>query len=211
MKSDVCRTRVLHPYPGLGWSEVRAAAVEFAEHGWPVLPGTFRLQGHDGWLGKRGGTAGLEPVARSWGASATTDGDEALDVWTRRPFSVLLLCGLGIDVLEIPAAAGPAAQHYLNEAEQLGPIALATARNWLLFVRGSAALRADLAERGHIQHRGVGDWAPLPPTMDGPLPYRWRVTPASVNWRLPSSDDVQQVLDDHLLDLVPRQLAASAP
>lgn len=31
--------------PEPGWSEFREAAVEYVEHGWPVQPGTYQIDG----------------------------------------------------------------------------------------------------------------------------------------------------------------------
>ncbi len=58
--------------PGLAWTKIRAAAVDLADHGWPILPGTYQLAEHGAWLGKPG-AAGLEPAAALWQLATTTD------------------------------------------------------------------------------------------------------------------------------------------
>ncbi|MGH3625123.1 MAG: bifunctional DNA primase/polymerase, partial [Sciscionella sp.] len=125
--------RILHPFPGMRWTEIRTAAMDLAEHGWPVLTGTYQLAEHSGWLGKPG-AMGLEPVADLWTMAATTDPTVALEWWTRRPYSVLLACGNRVDALEIPATHGECALGHLRASGHLGPIAVTPFGTWLLFV-----------------------------------------------------------------------------
>lgn len=195
---DVDRSvRVLHPIPGLAWTETREAAVEFAKHGWPVLPGTYQLAKHAGWLGKRD-AVGLEPVAGFWQLSAIADPTIAVEVWTQRPYSVLLACGSAVDVLEVPTAHGESAQSALEALGCLGPIAVTPFGTWLLLVRCGGDLKTELADRMRLH--GPGCWVPLPPTSRSGVPYRWRVTPAMTGWALPDLAAVQGAL----IDSVPR-------
>lgn len=183
--------RVLHPFPGLAWTEIREAAVECARHGWPVLAGTYQLAEHAGWLGKRE-AAGLEPVADFWQLASTTDPAVAMERWTQRPYSVLLACGNIVDALEVPAAHGEHAHQALAERGQLGPIAVTPFGTWLLFVRCGGELKPDLAERTRLH--GPGCWVPLPPTTRAAVSYRWRVAPAESGWTLPDPAIVQRVM-----------------
>jgi hypothetical protein len=194
MTDDGGGLRVLHPYPGMAWTEVRAAAVDFAEHGWSVLPGTFTLDGHDGWLGKKSGSVGMEPISDSWTTEATTDTDTVLDMWTRRPYSILLLCGNGVDVLQVPETYVQRGIDQLRRSQQLGPIASTPFGTSLLFVKAGTFIKPEVATEFHGRLLGSGSWVALPPTTHGPLPYRWRISPASVNWVLPSGSGVQQAI-----------------
>ena len=179
--------------PGLAWAETRGAAVDMAQHGWPVLPGTYRLAEHGAWLG-RSGAAGLEPVAALWPLATTTNPDVALEWWTRRPYSVLLACGTGVDGVEVPAAHGQRALGQLSPTQR-GPVAVTPFGSWLFFVRSDdEPLRPELAANAHAQLHASGAWLPIPPTARDGLPYRWRVPPASVGWALPASAEVQRVL-----------------
>lgn len=193
MTDNHAAARILHPYPGLAWTEIRAAAVELAERGWPVLTGTYQLAPHAGWLGKPGAT-GLEPVAESWTTAATTDPAIALEWWTRRPYSVLLACGTGIDALEVPASHADVALAGLRSAGHLGPIAVTPFGTWLLFIRSDCPLIPELARRTQALLHASGGWVPLPPTMRAQRPYRWRMSPTAVGWSLPHSMSVQQAL-----------------
>lgn len=179
--------------PGLAWTEIRAAAVELAGHGWPVLPGTYQLVEHGSWLGKAG-AGGLEPAAALWQQAATTNPDVALDWWTRRPYSVLLVCGIAVSAVEVPATHGQRALPQLSPSER-GPVAITPFGSWLFFVRSDGEpLRPELAANAHAHLHAVGTWLPLPPTAREGLPYRWAVPPSAVSWVLPTSTDVQQDL-----------------
>ncbi|TKG59634.1 hypothetical protein FCN18_36625 [Prauserella endophytica] len=177
----------------MAWAETRAAAVDLARHGWPVLPGTYQLAEHGTWLG-RSGAAGLEPVAALWQLATTTNPDVAMEWWTRRPYSVLLACGGGVDGVEVPAVHGQRALGQLSPAWR-GPVAVTPFGSWLFFVRSDdEGLRPELAANAHAQLYASGAWLPIPPTARDGLPYRWQVPPDTVGWALPASAEVQRVL-----------------
>ncbi|MGH4014755.1 MAG: hypothetical protein ACRDSL_12680 [Pseudonocardiaceae bacterium] len=89
----------------------------------------------------------------------------ALELWTRRPYSVLLARGNGVNAVEVPATHGQRALAQLA-----------------------------LSERGPVAATPFGAWLPVPPTARDGLPYRWQVPPSGVGWVLPASADVQRVL-----------------
>jgi hypothetical protein len=179
--------------PGLAWTEIRTAAVDLARHGWPVLPGTYQLAEHGGWLGKAG-AVGLEPAAAMWQLTTTTNPDVAMERWTRRPYSVLLACGAVVAAVEVPATHGQRALAQLSPHER-GPVAATPFGSWLFFVRGGdEPLRPELAAHAHAQLHAGGAWLPLPPTVREGIPYRWQLPPSGVGWVLPVSIDVQRVL-----------------
>lgn len=181
--------------PGLMWTETRAAAVDLARNGWPVLPGTYQLSEREAWLGKSG-AVGLEPTAALWQRATTTDPDVALEWWTRRPYSVLLACGAAVSAVEVPTRHGQRALTQLSPPER-GPVAATPFGSWLFFVRGddeSLPLRPELAAHAHAQLHAGGAWLPLPPTARGGLPYRWKIPPSVADWTLPAAADVQRVL-----------------
>lgn len=185
--------RMLPAIPGLSWTEIRSAAVGFAERGWPILPGTYQVAEHAGWLGKPR-AMGLEPVADLWSAASTSDPATALDWWTRRPYSVLLLCGGEVDAVEVPLNHGKRALQVLRSREQLGPIAVTPFHTALIFVTTGQALREEFGTISQIRLHASGDWVPLPPTTREGIQYRWRVFPSDVGWRVAESLAVQQAL-----------------
>jgi hypothetical protein len=179
--------------PGLSWAETRAVAVELAQHGWPVLPGTYQLAEHGAWLG-RPGAAGLGPAAPLWQLATTTNPDVAMEWWTRRPYSVLLACGTGVNGIEVPATHGQRVLAQLSPPQR-GPVAVTPFGSWLYFVRSDdEPLCPELAANAHAQLHASGAWLPMPPTARDGLPYRWRVSPDAVGWTLPTSTKVQRVL-----------------
>lgn len=179
--------------PGLAWTEIRQAAVDCAARGWPVLPGTYQLAEHAGWLGKPG-AVGLEPVAELWPLAATLDPDRAMDWWTRRPYSVLLACGTSVSAIEVPAVHGRRALAHAA-GQEAGPVAATPFGSWLFFMRSDdGPLRPELADPARAQLHDDGTWLPLPPSAREGRPYRWRVSPSSVRWTLPTSTEVQRAL-----------------
>ena len=81
-------------------AELRAAAMSLAGHGWPVLPATYAEGGS--WQG-RAKAAGLLPVEPDWATSWTVRPAEVAHVWASEPFGVLVACGHGVGLIELPA------------------------------------------------------------------------------------------------------------
>ncbi|WP_373289927.1 bifunctional DNA primase/polymerase [Saccharopolyspora thermophila] len=181
MKNSELQCRLLHPLPGeTSWAQLRDEAAVFAEHGWPVHPGTFQIGGKSNWLG-RPDTYRLEPVAASWEKVATTDSSVAARWWSRRPYSLLLACGRLVDAFEVHGDLGRLALELLGERGVVCPAAQTPAGTWLFFAgrRGVSG-----TETSRVRHHGVGAWVPLPPTAAGGFAYEWRVSPHSVGWHL---------------------------
>lgn len=184
-------TPLLRGIPALAWIQIRAAAVELARHGWPVLPGTYQLATDGAWLGKAG-AVGLEPAADVWQPATTTDPDMAMDWWKRRPYSILLACRTQVNAVDLPAEHGQCALAYLPRTGR-GPVAATPFDSWLFFVRSDdEPLRTDLTTRLHTLVHTSGTWLSLPPTAREGVTYRWLVAPSSVDWALPTSAGVQR-------------------
>lgn len=80
---------------GVVWTDVRDAAVSAVRRGWPVVPGTCRPD--------EMGFPELGPLEDTWDIVRVTDPKQAEETWTRlRKVGVLLVCGRGIDALEVP-------------------------------------------------------------------------------------------------------------
>lgn len=142
---------------GVPWTLVRDAAVGAVRRGWPVAPGVYRMDAL--------GFPELVPLEDTGDLTPIADPEHAQEIWTRlRPPGVLLVCGQGIDALEVPPWVSerlPAlAEHGLRV-----PIATTVAPyRWLLLVAtGSRRLRPELAAAAVLLH-STGEWAALPPT-----------------------------------------------
>jgi hypothetical protein len=155
--------------------ELLSMALAYATHGWPILPGTYRLPPAPSWRGRRG-ARGLEPITDDLGM-ASTDPVQVAAWWACQPYSVLLATGRGVDALELAGDPGAVAVDALRDAGLRGPAALTPAGGVLLLVASGA--RAGGPARWH----GPGSWLPLPPTEG----HRWRVAPDQVGWRLPDA------------------------
>ena len=160
------------------------AALWYATHGWPVLPGA-ELTTHAGratcTCGNRECAApGAHPQTGALG-QASTDASVVYWMWTLRPYAPIVLpTGSRFDVLEVPAAAGGRALHRLRGCGlPVGPVAADQDRYYFLV---TPQYRGDFDERVtqlgipelHLGYQGAGGWVILPPSKLAPsrLPRR---------------------------------------
>jgi hypothetical protein len=129
-----------------------AAALEYAEMGWPVCPGAHPSRGLDGTpepgracsCDRVGCPApGAHPVSPTWQMQATVDGETIRQWWEARPeANVILVTGRVFDVLDVPAVVGATALSAMAAAGvPTGPVAVQGADRMLFFVatRGAPA------------------------------------------------------------------------
>ncbi|WP_436499470.1 bifunctional DNA primase/polymerase [Actinokineospora sp. HUAS TT18] len=178
--------RLLHPMPGLLWSEVREAALDCVRHGWPVLPGTYQLDDSGRWWGRRD-AAGLLPAFPDWRDSVITDVERTDEIWSRRPYSLLLACGSGLDAVEVSREMSRGVAQRLDAAGIAGPRVLTPSFTTFVLVRSIERTAAD--ECGQPT-----SWIPLPPSTNGHRPYRWASSPESVDWHVPHMTTVTNIL-----------------
>ena len=203
---------------------LRRAALRYAAHGWPVLPGAW-LAGLRFACGRPGcPIMAAHPAPESWSDAATTEPAAVQAWWRRRPHTVLLATGHRFDALEVPATLGlrvlgTARLHSgvlgAGAADARGPVAVTAAGRWMFLVSPGAPLRTELDHRLDIVRHGTGSWIPAAPSrlLEGAV--RWAVTPEQCRWRLPDAALVQALLADALGSVgtpqmtVPRQLSTS--
>ncbi len=172
---------------------LRWAAFEAVCRGWAVVPGGFGTDSD--------GVAEVRPLLANGDATPVTDPDHAGSIWGRQASGVLLVCGRGIDALDVPFRVSellPA----LAGADLTVPVAtvLAPSRWVLVVATGSGTLRDDLAAAS-VCLRGKGQWVALPPTaVGGHPPLRWRVPPLDdgTSSAPAIADEVQRVLAEAL-------------
>ena len=175
------------------WGETWRAATEFVRRGWTVQPGTFWAGNPRAWRGKREARR-LQPLADDWPNVRVREPETAFGIWTRAPYSILLACGEVLDGMEVSALHGERARLELNESGAHGPIVDTPFGTSLFLVRPGHALRPELAANCGVRLFSTGSWLALPPTIHADVPYRWRVPPAAVGWRIPDAQEVQEVL-----------------
>jgi hypothetical protein len=130
-----------------------------------VVPGTF-LGPDQRWYGREGARR-LGPIQDDWWEKPVTDPAEAYEVWCEHPYGVLLVCGRGVDVLELPQRL----RGLLAFPEvPWVPLAMtAPPVRWLLFTAtGSGAVSGELA-RASVRLYAAGAWVALPPHHRGVL------------------------------------------
>jgi hypothetical protein len=174
-------------------SIMRRAALRFADHGWPVVPGAYLTLDRYA-CGPLCPTVACHPAVDSWEKAASTDPTDVDIWWERMPYSVLLATGHAFDVIEVPTRIGLPA----SRAAVLGPVAVAPAGRWMFLVEPGDGLLPALAEQTDVVQHSGGSWIPAPPTrtLDGRI--RWEIPPAVTEWRLPHPYTVQRALLAHL-------------
>jgi hypothetical protein len=157
---------------------LRRGAVQFATHGWPVLPGAG-LVGDRFSCGPACHTVGLHPRAVHTSGVRTdvtrvalTDPALVDRVWRGAPHSVLLATGVCFDVLEAPAWLAAA----VTNRPVLGPVALTPTGRWMYLIRPGGYLPDVLLH-------AAGSWIPAPPTATPQGRVRWVISPDEVDWR----------------------------
>ncbi len=171
---------------------LRTAASRFADHGWPVTPGSYF-----------NGSRMACDRATCWATSChpiLPDWDRSTDVhigqwWRERPHSVLLPTGRVFDVIEVPSLLG------LKVQDVTAPVAVTPAGRWMFLVRKGATLRPELEQRSDIVHHGDGSWIPAPPTVLPEGHVRWQLSPWHLDWHLPDPDALQQAMVSALVSL----------
>lgn len=183
------------------------AATRYATKGWDVVPGALfagaRFRCDDpGCM-----TVGCHPASALWQEMATHDPALVETWWRHTPYAVLLPTGRAFDVIEVPACLGLSARGLGTRPP--GPIAVAASGRWMFFVRRGDGLRPELACRMDIVLHGRGSWVPAPPTREPVGRARWEVSPVAVDWRLPRSYAVQELLLTALARTTPPQSPAA--
>lgn len=175
-------------------TELRAEAINFASHGWPVIPGSYPRGTN--WVGMasalRNGSRrnGSVPVHPNWAELAGCGPRRVAELWSGHPYSILLATGMGLDALDLPAELGRATAIGLRVAGLPVPIVATPDGRWLLPVIGGGALHRELDEHPQVVLHAEDDWVPLPPSPCLPGVVHWRVKPAVCNWELPRLDEV---------------------
>jgi hypothetical protein len=174
-------------------AELKASALGMADHGWPLLPGTYWLAGQ--WTGiVDAPQSGPTAVPPGGVAEASCERPVVDAWWSDRPYSVLLATGIVADAIEVSALVGRRVCTLLRESGMVTPVGATPTGRWWFVVRAGEALRPELASRPEVQLHGRGSWVAAPPS-EGPLGVvHWRVPPSACDWRLPEPCDLQAAL-----------------
>jgi hypothetical protein len=102
-----------------------------------------------------------------------------------------------VEVVEIPELLGRRTIDTVRHGtDAVGPIAVTPHGTWLLLVAAGSPVPEELAPcTGALVHT-AGAWVALPPTVEYARGYRWRISPCSLAWRLPSGAAVHRALLD---------------
>lgn len=163
------------------WKELRQAALSATRRGWPVVPGTF--PGADRrWHGRHDATR-LCPISDTWPDTSVTAPEHAEQLWSQHPYGVLLVCGHGVDVLELPLP-----MMGLLPALGVTPVALTgSPPRFLVFTSTDADFLLPEVTPTGVRLHGAGSWIALPPTStELVITQRWWTTPLEDQPLLPT-------------------------
>ena len=166
---------------------LRRAALNYAGHGWDVLPGAYLTRDRF-CCGPGCRTVACHPATTDGIGLASHEPDVVARWWTGRPYSVLLATGVAFDVLEILGGAS------VTRVALHAPAALTPAGRLMILVRPGATLRPELAARPDTVLHGPRSWIPAPSTRTPAGRVRWLVDPVTVGWRLPDPHAIQASL-----------------
>lgn len=179
-------------------TELRAEAINFADHGWPVVPGSYPHGDHPAGIPCAQHTSasahGFVPVHPNWKQLAGCGPERVAQLWSGHPFSVLLATGMGLDALDVPAELGRATAIGLRVADTLVPIAATPTGRWLFPVLSGGRLHPQLAAHPNIALHAHGSWIPLPPSPCRRGVVHWRVKPAIWDWKLPTLEELSHAV-----------------
>lgn len=210
--------RELSSWFARGFSERRQrrclaqAALDYVEHGWPVIPGAW-------WSATAGRhvcdipgcvSGALHPAAievktvapmsppANLADYALVARSEIVDRWRQHPYTILLPTGIACDVIEAPVSAVLSALPRHDAA--FGPVAYVD-RIAYIFVRispdvsGTAPISVDSPVGvGSLMLHGAGSWVPLPPSTISGVGCLWWLPAAERAWQLPCRDAVLDAL-----------------
>jgi hypothetical protein len=165
---------------------LRRAAVRYARHGWPVVPGAYLETGRFR-CGPGCCTFACHPYRQHWEESASIDPLVVAGLWDQGPHAVLLATGWAFDVLDISASLGAGA----TSVALSGPVVATPTGRWMVLVEPGSTLRPELAALPDVVLHGPGSWIPAPPTRTAEGRVRFLVGPEEVHWRLPDPWVVQ--------------------
>jgi hypothetical protein len=174
--------------PALRRWQLRRAALGYADRGWPVVAGAC-FTGTRFSCGPGCQTFACHPALAPWEEHATVDLDALAQIWSRRPYAVLLATGYAFDVLEVPAYMGVDAARSAR-----APVAVTPLGRWMFLVGVGARLAPALGGHHDVVLHGPGSWIPAPPVRSTHGRVRWVVTPQETDWQVPEPDSVQAAL-----------------
>jgi hypothetical protein len=180
--------------------QLRRAALNYAGHGWDVLPGAY-LSRDRFRCGPDCRTVSCHPATMDGIHLASHEPDVVAGWWAGRPYSVLLATGVAFDVLEILGCTTMSEMALQTRLAFHAPAAVTPGGRLMILVRPGATLRPELATRPDTVLHGPQSWIPAPSTRTPSGPVRWLVDPVTVGWRLPDPQPIQATL----LALLPRR------
>ncbi|WP_329072618.1 hypothetical protein [Amycolatopsis sp. NBC_01480] len=161
------------------------AAHNAALRGWPITPATHpELDTGGRWMGHPH-AVGLTPLSPAWWREPVWTVAEVDAWWQQAPYGVLLVCGYGIDAMEIPETVFAA-----QTARLLGPVVAASGRRIVLTSPVDREQHATPLPPGCRWITGAS-WIPLPPArITSRVSAAWKQPPS----RFPVIPDAGKVM-----------------
>ncbi|QUQ64053.1 bifunctional DNA primase/polymerase [Kutzneria sp. CA-103260] len=162
--------------------QLKQAAVEYAGHGWPVVPVSFYQAGRYTCVQADCAENTLHPVWRMWQGRASANPKTVAAWYGLLAFAVAVRTGVCFDVVSVPDVVATRVQAALAAQHTPTPVAVWRERRRRLFwVAHDLPWRAALE---HVEARvhGDGDWVPVPPTPTRYGQLQWAMPPEQTDW-----------------------------
>jgi hypothetical protein len=161
---------------------LRVAAVEYAGHGWPVVPVSY-FDGHS-YVCVQADCyqETLHPVWRLWHDRASAD-PKMVAAWFRLlTLSLGVRTGVVFDVVSLPETTATRLQAALAERRTLTPVAVWRERGQRLFWVERGLPWRPVLGRLDARVSARDGWVPVPPTPTRHGPVQWAVEPDRADW-----------------------------
>ena len=189
-----------------------ATASRLTDAGWLILPGAWwsSLDGrhrcdltscvlssvHPAPVGCHDGAL-CPPTGLDLTAHAVTGSDDIEPRWTHRPYTLLALTGLGVDVADAPPSVARVMVDQLRR-RRVPILSAAVDGRGLIFVTTGAVIdperRHRWARHGILYHQR-NSWVALPPSIIDGRPSRWQSRPPLHQPSLTPAKEITGLLD----------------
>lgn len=157
---------------------MRQAALRYARHGWPVLPGSFRAW-PDETIANR---LLVAPKYVDGPPIASLDRVQIARWWSCTPYPVLVPTGELFDAFDVSLPTATRAARLLEQKQIRTPMLALPDDTVRLLVSPDTSARHTLAHSGAIRLLTMGDWTPVPPLVVSGAQLRWIISPEETDW-----------------------------
>ncbi len=149
---------------------MRGAALDYAAHGWPVVPGRLNKDSR------------LEPIGR---ARPTTKVSTINRWWQSSNYPILLKVGIFFEAIEVQSAWITKISTLLTRAHESTPILTIEENRSLVFCKSPIEVRSDIQNHSEVVVQPKDSYIMAPPSVVRGI--YWAIGPSECDWHLADS------------------------